>query len=176
MSKQQESGSAFWKAAGGAAAVVVVVFAGISGALANTGFGNIVEFVVGALLGVAALGFFASIAKLLIALLRSVPSYALVAFAGALAALALIRTNGTTALVRGLLETRAWKWPAALSNGLTVPALSVLLVTAALVSGFIALKRSGQLQRLSSRGRLSLVCFTVALLALSATIIVSLAR
>ena len=167
---------AHWKAAAIAAAITVILMSGINGALLDTGAGNLVEFVLGALFGLVAVLLFSAAAALILYIASLAPVIAVAIIAGAVLALWYLRENSIPGLLRTLLDTSEWKWPLAAPNSLSPLALATIVLSAAALSGLWVFARSGRLQTTTRTARISVVASTAALIVLAILTIADLAR
>ena len=83
-----------WRTATIVAMAVVVLLSGVNGALLDTGFGDVIELLIGMAFGVIAVGVAALLISGLRRLLGSVPAMAVAGIGGALLALWLLYSQG----------------------------------------------------------------------------------
>lgn len=165
---------AFWGVASRTALIVLVVVAGLRAALLDTGFGNLAEFLFGALSGAVVLLVALALCRLLARLLGLLPVAALVSFAAVLLAILFINEYPPATILRTIVYPEDWSWPLTLPHGFSPLGVFVLLGAMASVAGFIALAKTGGLALLGLRHRLTLYGTTSALLLLSAVSVFSL--
>ena len=155
--------SAYCKAFARAAVVCVILMSAINAALMDTGYGNAAEFATGTIIGIFAVALFTAVVMAGVLLLRYPPASAVAAVGGALLALAYLRNHSPASLLRTLFDPAGWKLPSALPDSLSVPALTLVVVAIASISGLLALFRSGQLAHLGKPARTWLPLLTVLL-------------
>ena len=105
---QEKIAEIFWRVTAIAAGFTVVLMSGINDALLDTGFGNALEFTVGALFGLLAVTVFAFVVATVIRLIGGMPTIAVTLIGGALLALWYLSANSPEELLRSLLDTNNW--------------------------------------------------------------------
>ncbi len=169
------AGSRFWTAATRAAVIAVVILSGLHAALSDTGIGDVVEFLVGALIGAAAIAAALAVVRLCAIAFRPLPPAALAAFGAVLIALIFLAANTPATIVRTVLDPGKWGWPAVLSDGLAFPALFVIVLSIAALAGWVELVRSRRVDQLEPLGKRALAAGTAVLVAASGLIAAGLA-
>lgn len=170
-----ETGRRFWRAALPGCAVAVVVMSATGGALLDTGMGNTVEFLAGALIGALVLTAAAALVQLLFFAFYKLPRAALVVFGGALLALAFLRETGIPNVLRTVLDPPAWSLPFGMPHGLSAPGLFVVVIATGILAGVAALVPGGGLRLLSRNARLAVLSVTAASTVLAVAVTASLA-
>lgn len=167
---------AHWKAAAIAAAVALILMSGVNGALLDTGIGNALEFVIGALIGLVAALVFTAITALILHTCSRAPVAAVAIISGVLLALWYLRENSIAGMMRTLLEPAKWQWPLSIPDSLSPPALATIILSVAAVAGISVLVRTGRLGNLDRSKRSLLVAAATACSALAVGVIVDLVR
>ena len=140
-----------WRAAAIAAVAAVVLVSGINGALLDTGFGNVIEFTSGAVIGVAAVLVSVAVIAGLLRLLGVIPAVAVAGIGGALLALWLLLENSPAELLRGLLNKDDWSWPLSWPDALSFLPLASLVLAGAAWSAVVSATRRGKVQSGATR-------------------------
>jgi dienelactone hydrolase len=166
---------AFWRATAIAAGLTVVLMSGINGVLLDTGFGNVLEFIIGASFGLLAVAVFALIVTALVRLIGAMPATAVAVIAGALLALWFLSVNSVAELMRGLLDTDNWSWPLALPDALSVLPLASIVLAVASLSGLATLIIGRSMRRLDQPLRIALWVFTIGFTGIAVAVVLRLA-
>jgi dienelactone hydrolase len=161
-----------WRAAANAAMVAVVLVSGVNGALLDTGLGNVIEFIIGAAFGLAAVVVAVGLIAGLQRLLFGVPALAVAAIGGALLALWLLLENSPAALLRGLLNTDDWSWPLSAPEALSFLPLASIVLAAAAWSAVASLPRR---ESTRSNGRSMVLAAAIGLTLVAVAVVLRLA-
>jgi hypothetical protein len=164
----------FWRVTAIAAGLTVVLMSGINGALLDTGSGNVLEFIIGALFGLIAVSVFALVVTGLVRLIGGMPMIAVAMIGGALLALWFLSVNSLPQLMRGLLDTDNWSWPLAWPDALSVLPLASIVLAVASLSGLVALIIGRSMRRLDEPLRITLWVFTIGFTGIAAAVVVEL--
>jgi dienelactone hydrolase len=164
----------FWRVTAITAGLTVVLMSGINGALMDTGVGNVLEFIIGALFGSVAVLIFALFVAGLIWLIAGMPLNAIVVIGGALLALWYLNSNRLAELMRGLLDTGNWSWPFSLPDALSVLPLASIVLAVASLSGLMVLLIGKSMRRLDPPLRIGLWVCTIGFTGIAIGVIVRL--
>ncbi|MDX1405895.1 MAG: hypothetical protein R3192_15225 [Woeseiaceae bacterium] len=165
----------FWKAAAIGAAVAVVLMSAVNAALMNTGFGNVLEIVIGVVFAVIALAVFTLVVSGITRMFAAVPDYAVAVLVGALLALWFLVENSPASLMRAVFDTGSWGWPLSWPDALSVLPLASLVLAAACLSGLAGILFIRSLRRLDEGLRWALLLCAVGLTGISLAVIMRLA-
>ena len=140
----------------------------------DSGLGNAVEFLLGAVTGAAALGVTVSVARLLARLLTPVGARSLATLAGLIVALVFLATTSPAEIWRALLDTDAWAWPASPPDGLAASSIAVVVLAAASIYGWFSVARADRERPVGAKQLGALSALTLGLVAIALTIVVGL--
>lgn len=172
--KEPDPLAGFWKTSGRVAVIAAPVIAGVRAALMDTGYGNLAEFVLGVLIGLAAIVIALLLTRLGARFFRALPAGALTTFAAVALALYFISEYSPAEVLRTVLEPDDWTWPLQLPHGFSVAAVFALVMTCSLIAGIVVLQRGG-LGGLAARRRITLTIVTLSFATISISAILSLA-
>lgn len=131
----------------------VIVLSGINGSLLDTGAGNAVEFLGGALAGAVAIAFALVVVKLAARLAGLMPAtFWSLLLAACLAAMLLLEFSPAE-ILRTVLAPDDWSWPLSWPTGLDLSSILVLVLAAGFLAGWISLLIGRRYESLTVRQR-----------------------
>ena len=148
----------------------------ISGSLMDTGMGNLLEFLIGALIGSVVLAICAALVLTAARALQYVPQVTLSVFAGAFVTLIVLSTTSISKILRTVMDPGAWALPFPIPHGLSAAALFAIVIAVSTISGTAALIPGGLYHKMSRRARRTLISVSLSTVAISVAVIVSLAN
>ncbi|WOJ94352.1 hypothetical protein R0135_04115 [Congregibacter variabilis] len=163
--RSSRSGS-YWSVSSLAAASTVIVMSGVNVALMDTGLGNILEFLLGAVLGLTAIALATLIVGLITAGIQGIPLAAVSVIGGATLAVWALKENGPSSVARMLLNEQQGIMELNI-QALSPISLMVMVLATAAVAGLITLLVTKGLDSLSRPRRTMLLIVTIALAGLS---------
>lgn len=157
-----------------AAMVVVVLLAGARTALMDSGLGNAVEFLLGAVAGAMATAVAVLIARGLARLLSPIGAKPLATLAGLLSALVFLATTSPAELWRAVLDTDSWGWPISVPDGLAASSIAIVVLAVASVYGWFSVLRADREHQVKAIQLGALSALTLGLIAAALTVVVGL--
>lgn len=153
-------GGPYWSVSSLLAAFAVILMSAINTSLMDTGIGNALEFLLGAILGTIVVIIGSLIAGLIAASTRNVPLAAVSLIGGAILAIWVLKENGPAAIARMLLDAQQRSLD--VSQGpLSALSLSIMMLAIATLGGVITLFAQGKFTALKPPPKALLVIATV---------------
>ncbi|MGI9204953.1 MAG: hypothetical protein ACR2Q3_13145 [Woeseiaceae bacterium] len=158
--ERSETQSDFWVWGGRFALIATLILFGLRAGLMDTGFGNLIEFLIGIAIGAVAIAAGLLIARLLGTAFESISATALTLFAAALLAVSFFDSFSTAMVLRTLLDPDAWRWPLDPAGPLGLASVITLVLAVGLSASVVMLIRHDGLDRMSTRARVSMFLLT----------------
>lgn len=166
MKRQRSSRSTpYWSVSSLAAAITVILMSAINVALLDTGLGNYQEFLLGAVLGVAAIALATFVVGLIAVGIHGIPLAAVSVMGGAMLAVWGLKENGPSAIARMFLDEQARSIPLN-TQALSPASLMIMVLAVGTIAGLITLLPQGRLKALKAPRRAILVIITFAFAAI----------
>jgi hypothetical protein len=147
----------------------------INGLLLDTGYGNVLEFLAGAVIGIVSVTAFALIAKGVLALLGMLQPKSAAWLVGSIIALLFLQSTSPAEILRTVFDPASWSLPS-VPAALSPSALTLLVLAVAALYGIVHIGLNGTLARMDTPAKSWLTAASVLLVSLGVAVVVDLAR